>query len=114
MKEVADKEVLRQARADSQSSADHPQRLGIWAQLSWVLLLWVSPWAVIKVSAVVGVLSQGSSGKGSSSKLTQVAVGRFSFSQGLSSLLAVDQGPPSFPCQVGLSRGQLTTWPLAS
>lgn len=38
----------------------------------------------------------------------------FSFSQSLSSLLAVGQRPLPFPCQGGLSVGQLTAWQLVS
>lgn len=60
------------------------------------------------MSAVVGVSSQGSSGRGCSSKVTLMALAGFSFSQGHSSLLAVGQWPPSLPCQMGLSIGQLS------
>lgn len=64
-----------------------------------------------------GLVSRLVTGEGFPSKLTHVAVGRITSSQaeGLSSLLAVGyRSPSSIPCLVGLSKGQLTTWQLAS
>ena len=63
--------------------------------------------------------SQGSTGNGSTSKLTHMVVGRIQsfvccWIEGLSFLLAAGWKPPSIPCHMGPSVGQLTPWQLAS
>ena len=50
--------------------------LGIWAWLSWVLWLSISPQGFSKVSTRAVVSSEGSTGGESVSKLTHLAVGR--------------------------------------
>ena len=62
-------------------------------------------------------LSQGSVGKGNSSKFMHIVVGRIHFlkgygTEGLSSMLAVDLQPLFVPYHMGLSLGQLTAWQL--
>lgn len=53
----------------------------IWVRLHWVLWLWVSHEAAVKVSASTVVSSQGSAGKGAASKLTHVVASRIDPSQ---------------------------------
>lgn len=53
------------------------------------------------------------------SRITKVVHSRMQFLvvcwiEGLSSSLAIDQSPPSVPCHMGLSLGQLTTRQVAS
>lgn len=74
---------------------------------------------VVKLSTEAAATSEGSAVEGSPSKFTHMVVGRTRFltgcwAEGLSSSWVVGKKPPSGPCQMDLSRGQLKTWQLAS
>lgn len=89
----------------------------IWAWLTWVLFLRVSYKATIKVLVRTMVSYEGSTGSGSTGKLTDMPLVGFNLTQAHGLRTSVPQWlthrPPSICCSVDLRR-YLTTWQLVS
>lgn len=91
---------------DMESSVDCSQRWRSRVQRTWELLLWVSRSTVIEVSAVLALHLKTRLAEDPLPNSLKWPLAGFSFSQGLSSLLAVGQRLLPFPCQVGVSAWQ--------